>query len=101
MKLTEPLKQKLLNRLGATGFLDRSCPVCGKRNWRLSDRVLELREYHRGGIVVGGDQTLIPIIVAFCQECGAMIPFNALVLGIVEQKTGLLFGEEEKSEAPK
>jgi hypothetical protein len=101
LKLTEALKERVVQRLDAAGFLKQACPTCHEHRWKLSDRVEELREYSGGALALGGDQTVIPIIVAFCDNCGTIVPFNALILGVVDKTTGQLVDEPPTPEAPK
>jgi len=69
-----------------------SCPVCRKLGWNVSDTLFEVREYHKGGLVVGG--STVPFIMATCGNCGYTLFFNAIVAGIVERPGGKEGGHE-------
>jgi predicted nucleic-acid-binding Zn-ribbon protein len=57
------------------------CPVCKSNNWNVSERPVELREFHRGGLTIGGP--IYPLLAVTCQVCGNTILFNAIVAGLV------------------
>ena len=58
-----------------------SCTSCGKNVWSVSDRTWELRPFFGGGLNVGGGP-LIPVCIITCSNCGHMVFFNALLIGI-------------------
>jgi len=43
-----------------------------------------MREFHGGGMVLGGDSAIQPLISITCQTCGQTIFMNAIMLGVVE-----------------
>jgi len=57
------------------------CPVCKNNNWNVSERPVELREFHGGGLTIGGP--IYPLLAVTCQVCGNTILFNAIVAGLV------------------
>lgn len=59
------------------------CPICKSNNWIIGDRISELREFHMGTLVVGGN--LQPLITVMCDVCAYVMLFNALKLGLVPQ----------------
>ncbi len=90
MALTPAQQEFILKRVDAVWPKPRKCSVCKKDPaWELS-RVFELREFHGGGLVVGGSE-LIPVVTVSCSICGNMLLFNALKLGVVDQ-TGAVLG---------
>ena len=100
MILSDESRELVVTKLRDSGLLSQPCQKCRERRWQLSDRVLELREYQRGSLVLGGEQIVIPLIVAFCSNCGSLEIFNALILGVIDAKTGLLVGEKPAEESP-
>ncbi len=57
------------------------CFICGSNNWGISDKPVEIREFHAGGLVVGGP--VYPAVMVICNVCGYTLLFNALVPGIL------------------
>lgn len=39
----------------------RPCSMCGVGKWSVQDKIFELREFHGGGLVVGGSP-IIPVL---------------------------------------
>jgi hypothetical protein len=62
----------------------RPCPMCGHAGWSIQDGVYELREFHEGGMVIGGG-ALVPVVPVICSNCGNTILVNAILTGIVER----------------
>jgi hypothetical protein len=60
--------------------------MCGTGNWNVSDSIFELREYNQGNLVVGGGP-IIPIIPITCDNCGNTVFVNAILAGLIEQKS--------------
>ena len=88
MKLTEEQRAKLIKKLEEVWPPPRTCSSCSKQNWSITDRIMELREFNQGSMVLGGDQTLIPTVVASCNSCGNTVVFNAILLGLIDPKNG-------------
>lgn len=65
-----------------------TCILCHSQiSWDTT--IFELREYNKGTLVVGGDNSsLVPIIIATCQNCGHVYIFNAIKMGLIDPKTG-------------
>jgi hypothetical protein len=75
-KLIEFLKEKWQGRL---------CPMCQAGKWSVQDKVFELREFHGGGLVIGGTP-IVPVIPVTCGNCGNTIFLNAITTGIVKSE---------------
>ena len=84
MQLTPRQLAQLQVELGRLWPQPRRCAVCGEGQWSLSDRIFELREYHGGGLAVGG-VPIIPVVSAVCMHCGNTLFFNAIILGVLAQ----------------
>ena len=74
------IKEKLAKWLSQKWKGDISCPVCKKNNWVLYDQLWELRQFKKGGIVVGGP--IIPLAIITCNNCGHTMHFNAIKIGL-------------------
>jgi hypothetical protein len=61
----------------------RSCPMCGTGNWNVQEKVFELREFNNGGMVVGGNMPIIPVVPVTCDNCGNSVMVNAIIAGAV------------------
>lgn len=82
-KLTAEQKTTLAKKLS---HLSRTaCQSCGGKEWIASENIFEMREFHGGNLVVGGQSAILPVIPVTCKSCGQTIFFNALSLGILNQ----------------
>lgn len=72
---------------------NQPCQMCGSKNWTVSDKVFELREFHGGDLVLGPGP-IQPIVPVTCTNCGNSLLVNALISGAIERPTK----EESKSE---
>ncbi len=72
--------QKALDKKGRKGM---ECPVCSNNEFILIDGyvVNALQDNLDSGIKIGGPS--IPSVVAACNNCGNMLFFNAIVLGLM------------------
>jgi hypothetical protein len=84
VELTDEQKSKLVRFIEARWRGTRECAVCGTSKWDLNDRIFELREFHGGNLVVGGQ--LIPVVNVTCSNCGNTIFINAIKAGVVESQ---------------
>ncbi len=82
MKLTEEQQKKSIDKLQE--FFAHSCE-CSGHDWILNDRIFELRDFQGGGITIGGQSTIFPVIVVTCKQCGRTHFFNAIILGLIEK----------------
>ena len=60
MKLNERQQKKLIKKLSEVWAKPKSCPVCGQNEWDVSDTIFELREFHDGSMVIGGQSKITP-----------------------------------------
>ena len=79
MKLSEEQHKKLVEFVRNRWKTPVGCPVCRENNWSVSREVYELREFHGGGMVVGGNSAIAPICPVTCGNCGNTLLINALV----------------------
>ncbi|MDD5189860.1 MAG: hypothetical protein PHE50_02325 [Dehalococcoidales bacterium] len=82
MRLNDEQKKILVEKL-ALYWTDKKCTCCDNNNWVVSDTVFELREFFSGSIVLGGNNSIVPVIVATCTKCGYIKFFNAIPLGLI------------------
>lgn len=87
MKLS-PKQRELLSKKFAE-FPKSICPICKTGNIFLNDKLFELREFEGGNLIIGGGSSLVPLIIATCQNCGHTQFFNAITLGIVSNESNL------------
>lgn len=74
-----------------------NCPVCASNKWTVGD-VFELRRFHGGSIVVGGDP-LLPLFPVVCNVCGNTVLINAVISGVLEQEPGAGTTEGDETES--
>lgn len=77
------------------------CPICKNNNWNISEKPVELREFHGGNLVVGGP--VYPLISITCKVCGHILLFNAIVAGLLtpEQKNATSPAKADQSKPDK
>lgn len=87
MELSEPQREKVLEKLHEL-WGSNPCELCGWSDWDLSDHLLELREFAKGALLVGG--VVVPLVALYCTRCGNVRLANAIALGILNPITGEL-----------
>lgn len=75
-------RQKFVDHINKKWKGGISCPVCKENDWIINDHLLELRVFNQGSFVVGGP--LIPIASITCNNCGYIMHFNAIKIGLLE-----------------
>lgn len=83
MKITSKQQEKL------EAFLNKqkigTC-ACGSDHFTFVDSVYELREFSGGNLVVGGDNSILPVVIFVCSKCGEMKMLSAIMLGVVDNE---------------
>lgn len=85
--------QKVVDWLNSQWQGPKVCPICKSNNWNISEKLLELREFHEGSFVVGGP--VYPLIAITCKVCGHTLFFNAIVAGVLTPKQGSITPAEK------
>jgi hypothetical protein len=62
------------------------CPICGVVRWSISPDFAWRGTIGSDGKLVGGDYH--PFVVLTCGNCGHVILFNAVVMGLLPTKKG-------------
>ena len=58
------------------------CPQCKSRNWEVPPCLMVMSEYKKNtALFIGG--RAIPVLALTCKQCGYMVTFNAVTLGLV------------------
>ena len=83
MKLTESQRDLVIKKLDELWQNPKVCTVCHHSNWIISDTLFEIRNFNKGNLVLGGG-SLLPVAVAICSNCGHILFFSAIQLGLVE-----------------
>ena len=86
MTLSEDKVKTLIDKLNVDSKGGITCPVCGERLWGVNKTIMELREFNNGDIVIGGNSTMMPLVTLTCSKCGNTLFFNALRLGLIDNK---------------
>ena len=86
MQLTPQQQKTLIEKINQIWTGPHQCIVCFKHEFNISDRVFELREFHGGNMMIGGNSQIYPVITLTCANCGNTIFLNAIFLGIVQHK---------------
>lgn len=62
------------------------CPMCHGREWNVTDKFFELREFNNGDLIIGGSNNAItPVIPVTCKNCGNTVFINALTTGLLKE----------------
>ncbi len=83
-KLNEE-KQSLIRQHLLRYWHDRKCPICNFRDWNIPDTLFEIRSFAGPRKVVLGGVSA-PLVALICSNCGYVILFNALKVGIIKDK---------------
>jgi len=82
MKLPKDQKKKLMEYVQDSWKPPIQCPLCKGNEWVPSEEIYEIREFHGGGLVLGGGGKISPIFPITCRICGNTVLINPLVAGI-------------------
>ncbi len=83
MKLTSEQQQKLISKLNEI-WKNKTCEICTSTSWNINDTVFELREFHGGNMVIGGNSSIQPLISLTCNNCGNTKLLNAIKLDVID-----------------
>ncbi len=81
MKLSTAQYEKLTKHLLDKWKKPVACAVCSENNWKVTEALCELREFHGGAMVIGGS-AIIPVSPVICNNCGNTVLINPLIAGI-------------------
>lgn len=62
-----------------------TCPLCGGREWTVSEEIFELREFNDGNMVIGGNSKILPVIPVTCKNCGNTVFISAISTGLLKE----------------
>lgn len=82
MKMEDSDKEQARNWIMEHWSGQQQCPICQQSKWALNPMISELRSFQKGQLVVGGP--VFPIINLNCSNCGYVLQFSAMQLGIVK-----------------
>ncbi|MGB6501758.1 MAG: hypothetical protein WBG19_10270 [Thermoplasmata archaeon] len=88
MKIPPEKLKAAVSKLQAKATLPTGCPTCGAREFDLNEEVFQSAPFAKGALVVGG--TVFPFVILICKNCGNSMAFSAVLLGIIDPKTGEL-----------
>lgn len=60
----------------------KTCPICQKNNWDISDKIFQNFEIEKNVVKLGGIS--YPTIPITCGSCGYVLFFNPIVLGLID-----------------
>lgn len=75
--------EKVVKHLVETWGENRKCPMCGSGHWTVSEMIVELREFHQGTLMAGGN--LFPVIPITCSNCATSQFVNAVQIGLIDE----------------
>jgi predicted nucleic-acid-binding Zn-ribbon protein len=84
MKLTSEQAQVLIQKLER--LLKNDCKHCGSREWLVNDRVFEMKEFDNFPVPKPENNTVFPVAVVTCKQCGTAHFYSAVILGLLEKK---------------
>ena len=59
-----------------------ACPLCGNKDWTVSNQVFQALEYHENTLIANG--ATLPIVPLTCVNCGNTYFINALIAKLIE-----------------
>lgn len=75
---------------------NKKCNFCGSGEWMIQNKSFELREFHDGNLVLGGNSAVYPIMLVACKNCGYTVMVSSLIADLLEDKKGEGEGEEKE-----
>jgi len=82
-KLTLEEKQKVTQWIVEHwSVVTTSCPICGSKDWELSEHLVQPLTFSTGSVLVGGAS--YPQAMLISKKCGYTMYFNVMVMGIVQ-----------------
>ena len=61
---------------------ERTCPICGAKEWTVPNCLFELREFSGGKLVIGGGMSVYSVVPVICEPCGYSVFFSATRAGL-------------------
>ena len=84
MKLTKEQARQVISHItNATNNGAVICPICKHSQWSVNNIITEMREFHNGDLIVGGDSAIMPFVSISCNNCGHTLFINAIKAGII------------------
>lgn len=83
-EIKEEDAEKIFTHLKDKWGNEKQCPMCGADNWVFGSKMVELREY-RGGDLIIGNTVVFPLVPIICTNCGNTFLLNAFIIGILER----------------
>jgi hypothetical protein len=71
---------QILDKHFSANWKNRTCTICGSNNWNIVPDIFSMPKL--GGAATTAIPTL-PVLSAVCSQCGQMLLFNAVSLGLV------------------
>lgn len=85
MQLSPAQIERVVQWLNRFWTAPRTCSVCRNVNWNINDKVLEMREFQGGGLILGGNSIIMPLIAVTCTNCGNTLHFSAIQMGAINR----------------
>ena len=86
MTLNESQRKLIKDKILAVWKGKRECVICINRTVWMIGEVVEVRKFNEGNHCPGAPLT--PLVQAQCNNCGHVVMFNAIALGVVDRNTG-------------
>lgn len=85
MNLNDSQRKFIVDRVMKVWNGNRDCPICiSSTVWGIGD-IVEVRDFNEGNHCPGA--AITPLVQINCQNCGHVVLFNAIVLGVVDRNT--------------
>lgn len=81
-----PEQQAKLVRIVSERMRFRFCSSCDEKKGWMVERMVETRVYNEG-LTLGG-AAIVPLVMLTCVGCSSVQIYNAIHLGVVDEKTG-------------
>lgn len=84
MKVPEEFKKDVAEKIGTAIGPSHECPMCKKADELLiSEDIFHLSEFHGVG-KQNSPGKIMPLVILSCNNCGYVMNFNAITLGVVD-----------------
>ena len=87
MLLTKKQIQKIYKHIGEKQLASLQCPICytilkASTKWKPGKHLYQISQYDPDD--KEDPRVIIPVVIYMCENCGYMLFFNAIQMGIVE-----------------
>lgn len=86
MPLTDEQQERITTWIHSKWKQHNECLLCNSNSWSVTG-IFEMRSFHGGTLVVGGDSSVLPVLPVICNNCGNTVLLSAVVIGLTPRNS--------------